>query len=426
MQDYVVNRPEEGALNRILAENPSNAAGTILRLAWKAGLLREEIQRLTWAQIDFLDRKIVLPDRNVPLPEDLADWLEDLREARNRRSETVVLSDRDQKPLTPQSISRLARMALDKGGQTSIRLIDLRHDFILRQLEDHDWQYVSRITGVEAAALNVHFAEHLAEKKVSTRIRRETPPQIDEFALWKLLQAERTTPAGVTLWLTWQQGLYLGEIVSLRWEDVDFDRELLRLPDRSLPIASGVLAVLRELRQTDPASPYVVTAPRSGQPYDRTRITKVVRAVLIKAGLDDVTLRDLRMDCAIRVGGENQVTAYLRKHASVTRAEATALMGVSRTTAYNRLRQMVQRGRLSKVGNRYYLRESVVPPEEQRSVVLDFISREGFAYRQDVARVLHIEPRQCRPILQRMIAQGDLVQEGQRYLLPPAADGSGR
>ena len=67
-----------------------------------------------------------------------------------------------------------------------------------------------------------------------------------------------------------------------------------------------------------------------------------------------------------------------------------------------------------------------MPPEEQRSVVLDFISREGFAYRQDVARVLHIEPRQCRPILQRMIAQGDLVQEGQRYLLPPAADGPGR
>ena len=79
-----------------------------------------------------------------------------------------MLSDRDHKPLTPQSISRLARTALDKEGQTAIRLIDLRHDFVLRQLEEHDWQYVSRITGVEAAALNLHFSKHLREKKVST------------------------------------------------------------------------------------------------------------------------------------------------------------------------------------------------------------------------------------------------------------------
>ena len=184
MQDYVVNRPDEGAMNRILAANADNAAGVILRLAWQAGLLRDEIERLTWAQIDFLDQKIVLPDRAVPIPPDFCAWLEALRDSRNRCSETVVLSDRDKKPLKPQSISRLARTALDKEGQTAVRLIDLRHDFVLRQLEEHDWQYVSRITGVEAAALNVHFAEHLEEKKVSTRIQREDAAQIDEVALW--------------------------------------------------------------------------------------------------------------------------------------------------------------------------------------------------------------------------------------------------
>lgn len=34
MQDYVVNRPDEGAMARALQENAANAAGTILRLAW--------------------------------------------------------------------------------------------------------------------------------------------------------------------------------------------------------------------------------------------------------------------------------------------------------------------------------------------------------------------------------------------------------
>jgi integrase len=196
MQEYVVNRPDEGAMKQALRENYSNAAGTILRLAWQAGLLRDEIQRLTWEQVDFLDQVIVLPDRNVPISRELADWLQALRDGRERSGESVVLSDRDRKPLTPQSISRLARTALDRQGQTSVRLIDLRHDFVLRQLEERDWQYVSRITGVEAAGLSVHFAGHLEEKKISTRIRRETSARIDEFALWKLLRAEGSSPAG--------------------------------------------------------------------------------------------------------------------------------------------------------------------------------------------------------------------------------------
>lgn len=421
MQEYVVHRPDEGAMNRILKKNFDNAAGVILRLAWQAGLLRDEIQHLTWAQIDFLDRSVVLPDRTVPIPEELADWLAELRRSRNCRSEVVVLSDRDQKPLTPQSISRLARTALDKEGQTDIRLIDLRHDFILRQLEEHDWQYVSRITGVEAAALNIHFAGHLKEKKVSTRIRRDEPAQIDEFALWKLLQAERTTPAGVTLWLTWQLGLRLEEIVSLTWHQVDFKRERLCLPDREVSMTSGVLGILKELSASAAEGGFVLTAPRSGRPYERTRLSKLVRAALIRGGLDNVTLRDLRLDCDIRVGGETQVVAYIRRRQSVTRNEVMELLGVSKTTAYSRLKQMVRRGKLTQIGARYYLREAVVPPEKQETVILEYLTKEGFAYRQDIARILHIDPSQCRPILQRMVASGQIVQERQRYILKKEA-----
>lgn len=417
MGEYVVNRPEAAAMERVLAASGAGAAGVILRLAWQAGLLRDEIQHLTWQQVDLLDRLIVLPDRAVPIPQDLADFLEDLRSSRERRQEQVVLSDRDHRPLTPQSISRLARTALDREGQREVRLIDLRHDFVLRQLENHDWQYVSRITGVEAAALNAHFAEHLEEKRVSTRKRREGSAQIDEFALWKLLRAERTSPAGLTLWLTWQLGLRLEDIVTLRWGQVE--GEALVLPDRRIPLSGGVLGVLADLRTQAPRRPedYVVTAPRSGRPYDRTRLSKLARAALIRGGLDDVTLRDLRVDCEVRGGGEPQVVAYLRRRGSITRNEAMELLGVSRTTAYNRLKQMVKRGRLTQVGARYYLSEAVVPPESQRAVILEYLSKEGFAYRQDIARLLHIDPRQCRPILRRLIDQGEIVQERQRYLL---------
>ena len=418
MQDYVVNRPEEGAMNRVLAAAADSAAGVILRLAWQAGLLRDEIQHLTWAQVDFGERKLLLPDREVPISPELSGWLEALRDSRNRCSAVVVLSDRDKKPLTPQSISRLARAALDSEGQTAVRLIDLRHDYILRQLEEHDWQYVSRITGVESTAIKVHFAGHLKEKKVSTRARREAPAaHIDEFALWKLLQAEDTSPAGVALWLTWQMGLRLEEIVALRWDQVDLPGERLLLPERTVELAVGVGDVLARLRREEPPAERVLVSRRSGRPYDRTRLSKMVRTALVRGGMDDVTLRDLRLDWELRGGGESRVLSYLRKHPSITRNEAAELLGVSRSTAYNRLKQLVKREKVTQVGARYYLRDTVVPPERQAEVILDYLRREGFAYRQDIARLLNIDPGQCRPILQRMIADGQIVQDHQKYIL---------
>ena len=221
----------------------------------------------------------------------------------------------------------------------------------------------------------------------------------------------------MTLWLTWQLALRLEEIVTLRWEQMDLEGERLYLPERTVSLTSGVLGILRELRETSPTAEYVVTAPRSGQPYDRTRRSRLVRAALVRGGMDDVTLRDLRMDCDIRVGGENQVAAYLRRKHSITRNEAAELLGVSRTTAYNRLKQMTRRGKLVQVGARYYLQGDVVPPERQETVILEYLDKEGFAYRQDIARILRIDASQCRPILQKMIAAGRIVQQRQRYIL---------
>lgn len=420
MREYVVNRPDEKAMEQALLENPGNAAGAVLRLAWQAGLLRDEIQRLTWEQVDFLDRCLVLPDRKVPIGQELADWLQVLRDGRDQSQETVVLSDRDQKPLTPQSISRLARLALNKQGQTDVRLIDLRHDFVLRQLEEHDWQYVSRITGVEAAGLNVHFAGHLEEKKISTRIHREESARIDEFALWKLLRTEGTSPAGIALWLTWQAGLRLEEIVALTWEQIQGD--CLRLPRREALLTSGTRQVLEELTAREGRKGPVLTAPRSGLPYDRTRLSKLARAALIRAGLDDLTLRDLRVDYALRSGGAGQILSQVRRQGWTTRNEVRSLLNVSQAVAYHRLKQLVNRGQLTQVGARYYLPGTVVPPNSQEAALVKYLEREGFAYRQDVARLLGIDAGQCRPLLRRMLARGTLIQDRQRYILNSRKD----
>ena len=79
---------------------------------------------------------------------------------------------------------------------------------------------------------------------------------------------------------------------------------------------------------------------------------------------------------------------------------------------------MAQRaGKLVQVGARYYLQGDVVPPERQETVILEYLDKEGFAYRQDIARILRIDANQCRPILKKMVAEGRIVQQRQRYIL---------
>ena len=153
MRKYVVNRPDPEAMGRILEQ--AGPEGVVLRLAWQAGLTREEISALTWNQVSFLDNRLELPDRMVPLEPDLRAELWRLYEAQGDLSPRVVLSSRGRTPLAPESISRLARLALDREGQRSVRLMDLRHDWILRQLADKGWAEVARISGVAVAALQV-------------------------------------------------------------------------------------------------------------------------------------------------------------------------------------------------------------------------------------------------------------------------------
>ena len=138
MQQNVFHQPNKDALNRILLTEYASATGVILRLAWLEGLTRDEISGLTWEQIDFDANELRLPERTVPLDGDAARCLLAWRTLCGEYGPYVVVSEQRRARLTPQSISRLARTALDAQGQEKVRLLDLRYDFVLRQLETHD------------------------------------------------------------------------------------------------------------------------------------------------------------------------------------------------------------------------------------------------------------------------------------------------
>ena len=412
-------RLDEAALRRLLEREQTGPEALVLRLAWLEGLTREEIAALTWDQVSFLDDRLELPDRMIPLEREVRSFLWKLREAREAREEPgdphVLLSARERKPMRLESISRIARLALDRGGLEGVRLLDLRYDWIIRCLDRMDWPEAARISGVEVATLQVRFSASAPAREAP----KPPPVQVDEFKLWKLLQAERDTAAGLAMWLGWQLGLQAQEMIALTWEQVDFQEGLLRLPDRDVPMTSAVRRILEEEhgRRSPEEDPHVLLTEQSRKPLDLPRLSRLTRAALIRGGLERVSLRDLRRDDS-RDEEDERILQRALERGFLSRGDVSELLGLSKTATYARLRRLTERGKLVRVGGKYYLPGTVVPPEKHREAILDYLAEAGFAYRQDIVDLLHIQPKQCTLVLHRMVEEGLLVQLGQKYFLP--------
>ena len=292
MSKVTMRRPDARAMAQLLAEQTQTAAGLILRLAWRQGLTREEIQRLTWNDVDFSAHQLRLPDRTIPLETETEDCLRRQAERPDPPTPFVVVSDRRRQQMPPESISRLARKTLDRAGLGGISLMDLRHDFIIRHLESHDWPYVARISGIAVPTLYAVFSDYLPEgRQKDSRPRQE----VDGFLMWKLLQAEGSSPVGLALWMGWKLGMQVREMTALTWDQVDLDRGLVRLPDRDLALGVTLRRLLRAAagRRRPDEDPHVLLTPNSRRPLDQPRLSKMVRTALIRGGMEHISLGDL-------------------------------------------------------------------------------------------------------------------------------------
>ena len=409
-------RLEAAALRNLLEREQNGPESVVLRLAWLEGLTREEIAGLTWEQVSFLDERLELPDRMIPLDPELRPILWRLHEAHSADSPYVVLSSRERTPLRPESISRLARQALDRNGLKGVRLLDLRYDWILRQLDRLDWPEAARISGMAVATLQARFSASAPERKKEV----SASAQVDEFKLWKILQAEQGSPTGLALWLAWQLGLQAQEIAALTWEQVDFERNCLWLPDREIILTSTVRRLLEDTqkKRSPEDDTHVLLTEVSRKPIDLPHLSRMTRAALIRGGLERVALRDLRKDDS-REAEDMRILQRAREQGVLSRGDVSELLGLSKTASYSRLRRLTEQKRLIRVGGKYYLPGTVVPPEQHKEAIQAYLSEAGFAYRQDIAALLHIQPKQCTLVLRHLVEDGALRQTGQKYYLPP-------
>ena len=378
---YTFKRPDPAAMERILTQFPYSPEGAILRLAWLEGLSREEIAALTWDQVQFEGNALTLPDRTVPLAPSAEDCLRERYRLYAQRDPHVIISDRYQRPMPPESVSRLARTALDTEGQ-KVSLKDLRQDFVIRQLQTHDWTYAARVSGMAVSTLRGSFSQYFQDHRDAAP---ELPPD-SEYLLWRIVQQEGSSVVGLALWMGWKLQMQPGEILNLTWSQVDLDRVLL--------------------------------TPGTGKPMDLARLSTVIRTALIRGGLEQLSLGDLSR--LSRRGSQRQtVLARLSAVGSMTREEVMDLLGVSKSAALKLLNQLRQDGAVVRIGGCYYPAGAVVLPEDQSAAVTAYLAAHGTAVRKELAELLNLPPAQCTALLRRMADRGELLLTGKRYALPP-------
>ena len=412
---HTFNRPDEAAMLRILERHPHSPEGAILRLAWLEGLSRSEITELRWDQVDFEGKAIQLPDRAVPLEPSTEACLRERHVRCALRDPHVVISERSKKPMPPESISRLSRLALDSEGQ-KVNLMDLRHDFVIRQLQTHDWPYVARVSGMAVSTLRDAFSQYFQERQSAAP---ELPPD-SEYLLWRIVQQEGSSVVGLAIWMGWKLQMQPGEILNLTWSQVDLDRGLLRLPDREIPMGSRLSRLLGDVcdHRKDPAQDRVLLTPGTGKPMDLARLSTVIRTALIRGGLEHLSLGDLSR--LSRRGSQRQtVLARLSEAESLTREEVMDLLGISKSAALKLLNQLRQDGAVVRIGGCYYPAGAVVLPEDQSAAVTAYLAAHGTAVRKELAELLNLPPAQCTALLRRMADRGELLLTGKRYALPP-------
>jgi integrase len=100
-------------------------------------------------------------------------------------------------------------------------------------------------------------------------------------------------------------GARSGEITSIRWDHIDWQRRLIRLPDskanepRTIHLSDAAIEVLRNVPHV---GPYVIAGRKYGSPFQSlSRAWHIARNY---AGLDDVHLHDFRHSFASIAAGQ--------------------------------------------------------------------------------------------------------------------------
>ncbi len=122
------------------------------------------------------------------------------------------------------------------------------------------------------------------------------------------------------------------EILALRWDQVDFERRLLRLEDsktgpKTVPLGAATLRLLADHPRVE-GNPHVIAGKKAGTHL--VGIAKIWDRIKTRAGLDDVRIHDLRHSFAAVAAGGGESLLVIGKilgHSQAATTERYAHLG---------------------------------------------------------------------------------------------------
>ncbi|KQX57971.1 MULTISPECIES: site-specific integrase [unclassified Streptomyces] len=284
----------------------------------------------TWAECDTkrralleaVDNGIPVPTRSAKLSEWLPYWLDNVVQPRRKLS----TYDKYEAHVRLYLVPLIGSKRLE-----SLSVADVRR--FLVQLEKKTTSATAKETHrVLRTALTAACREELITRNVATLV--EPPrPKPRELSPWSLdetldfLAASRRDPLYAAFVLAIAMGLRRGELVGLRWADIDLDKRVLYVRQqtqrrrgvlydddpkgrrrRAVPLPAMCIAPLRwhRMRQNDQRAKAgeewkgsdCVFTTRTGSPVEPRNVYRSFTRVAASAGLRVIRLHDARHGCA--------------------------------------------------------------------------------------------------------------------------------
>ena len=138
-------------------------------------------------------------------------------------------------------------------------------------------------------------ARDIDQYKEEKRDRWVNPEELPRLA--QAIDAEPNVYVRMALWLYLLTGVRKSELLAAQWDDIDWQRQELRLGETKagrvhyVPLSAPALAILRELPRLE-GNPYILPGHIRGRPL--VNINRPWTRIRKAAGVEDVRLHDLR------------------------------------------------------------------------------------------------------------------------------------
>ena len=167
--------------------------------------------------------------------------------------------------------------------------------------------------------------ERYPEKRRERYLSAEELARLGEVLTEVERASEEPASAIAAIRLLILTGCRRNEVLSLRWEEVDFERSLLLLADsktgrKAVPVGAPTLALLAELPRLE-GNPHVLPGEKAGAHF--VGLAKVWQRIRKQAGLEDVRVHDLRHSFASVGAGAGLSLPIIGKLLGHTQAATT-------------------------------------------------------------------------------------------------------